>query len=317
MDFSYFVIGAGSIGRRHFENLKTLKRDVRLLPWRNFCITDLEGVLRAKSDKSAVVIATSTGIRIELITLCADLGVPMYIEKPLGYQPDELKKIYGIPGDLQRRSVVGFMMRYHPVVEFLAKQKPDQLFRSTFTIGHDVNQWRQNWRFSNSYASDPNGGGVLLDLCHEIDIAGLLAPDLELRDVSCLAHPEFQGVDIASSVAAHSSEIGLCTINMDYLAPKLVRRGCLEGLSEKMEYCLEDNTVRITTRKDTRTERFDIDRNQLFVRLMRDFVTLAEGNGKPSNPLCPRMDLVRNSCFVIAQAWANRQFVGQLEAHLQ
>ena len=36
MAFTYFVIGSGSIGRRHFANLRTMGKSTELLSWRRF-----------------------------------------------------------------------------------------------------------------------------------------------------------------------------------------------------------------------------------------------------------------------------------------
>ncbi|QFT32790.1 Inositol 2-dehydrogenase/D-chiro-inositol 3-dehydrogenase [Labrenzia sp. THAF82] len=316
MEFTYVVVGAGSIGKRHFDNLKALGKQAELLPWRRFDSLMFDAMLKQKKSRVAVVIATGTRIRFELISRCAEYDVPLYIEKPLAYTRDQLDQIFSIPEELQRRSVVGFMMRYHPIVQKLAEFKLSNPFRSTFTIGHDVNQWRSEWCFSESYASDPEGGGVLLDLCHEIDMACILDPELSVTSVACLEHPTFKGVDVASSISAQGKKVGLCTIQMDYLAPHLVRRGNCEGLHESLEYDFETNTVVVSGigPKDTKT--LPKERNSLFLNLMKDFIGLAEGQDRPFSKQIPRMDLVRGSCDAIVDAWEHRRFVGQIEANL-
>ena len=51
------VIGSGSIGRRHHDNLQALGAQSRLLSWRE---AGLVGAARAMDDAEAVVIATAT-----------------------------------------------------------------------------------------------------------------------------------------------------------------------------------------------------------------------------------------------------------------
>ena len=75
------VIGAGSIGRRHHENLVTLGVRSDLLPWRGF---DAAAFRACAAD--AVVIATATPVRLELVQLCRYLDLPFYIEKPLAHE---------------------------------------------------------------------------------------------------------------------------------------------------------------------------------------------------------------------------------------
>ena len=109
------VIGAGSIGRRHHENLVTLGMRSDLLPWRGFDAA----VFRA-SGADAVVIATATPVRLELVQLCRDLDLPFYIEKPLTQDSAIVDQILETAGPLAERSMVGFMMRYHPAFRALA-----------------------------------------------------------------------------------------------------------------------------------------------------------------------------------------------------
>ncbi|WP_298814652.1 hypothetical protein [uncultured Roseibium sp.] len=315
-EFNYLVVGAGSIGRRHFDNLKVLGKQAELLPWRQFDDGMFDATLKQKKGRIAVVIATGTGIRLELISRCAEYEVPLYIEKPLAYTRDQLSQIFSIPMELQRRSVIGFMMRYHPIVQKMAGFKLSGPFRSTLAIGHNVNQWRKEWSFSESYASDPEGGGVLLDLCHEIDMACILDPELRVTSVSCLEHPAFGGVDVASSISAQGTRLGLCTIHMDYLAPQLIRRGSFEGLHERFDYDFQKNAIVVSGNGPDCEQKLPQERNSLFLSLMKDFISLAEEQDTPFNKLFPRMDLVRNSCNAIADAWEKRRFVGQIEADL-
>lgn len=317
MTFTYFVIGAGSIGRRHFGNLKTLGCKARLVPWRAYDPAEFQAVLKQHQGQVAVVIATATGIRLDLVSLCASLSVPVYIEKPAGYTPEQVRQIFAVPDRLKRSCVVGFMMRYHPLVAHVLDHLPEKIFRSHVQVGHDVSQWRQDWAFSKSYAAKPDGGGVLLDLCHELDLACVLDPDIKLQSVQCLGHQDYPGVDMAASVTGFGKRLGLCTIELDYLAPRLVRQGTLEGLSGKLEYTLTDNVVRSSTGQDEEKVTLECDRNQLFLGLMQDFVTLAEQRDGPVHPLCPRMDRVETSCRLIAEAWSKRTFVGQIEADVR
>ena len=83
-------------------------------------------------------------------------------------------------------------MRYHPIVKLLLDKQLKDLIFASFEIGHDVNKWRENWKFEDRYASNPDGGGVLLDLCHEIDLAHLLCGTAELKYVKSIDHENFK-----------------------------------------------------------------------------------------------------------------------------
>ncbi len=296
------VIGAGSAGRRHAGNLTALGVPNVLIPYRTF---DADKLI--KQDINGVVIATATPIRKEIITLCADQDWPFYVEKPLGWTTEQIGDLFAIAAPVADRSMIGFMMRYHPALASLHATDLSQTYGFSFEIGHDVRQWRANWSFSDSYASDPLGGGVLLDLCHELDLAACLFPDLKVDSVTCLDHADFLKVDFATQISlSNTNSIG--TVSMDYLNPVSTRRASLRGLHEKIDVDLL--VPSITSQSDTKT--FDFDRNTMFIAAMRDFVALSLGDPTSNNPLMPRFDRCRTSCDLIATAWEKRAFVGHV-----
>ena len=59
VDKVFLVVGAGSIGKRHADNLRALGEAVELIPYRAF---DPDAVAR-RDDVAGMVIATATPIR--------------------------------------------------------------------------------------------------------------------------------------------------------------------------------------------------------------------------------------------------------------
>lgn len=298
------VIGTGSIGRRHAGNLELLGASVERVSIRAVGVAAATARLAAGAD--AAVIATETQIRLELIEAAAAAGIPLYIEKPLAAEPDTVSAIYAAAAPILKRSVVGFMMRYHPGFRHLCALDLSDAYRYSFEIGHDVTRWRQDWRFADSYAARPDAGGVLLDLCHELDMAHCLFPGA-LSDVECLGHVRYPGVDMATQVARAGPVQG--TVAMDYLSPIFVRRVEIAGTERRRS--LDFLTGRFDDGTAGRILSFD--RNEMFLALMRDFLALAAGRAPSDVEHLPRLDLARPSCEEIAQAHAMRRFTGHLD----
>ena len=304
----YIVIGSGSIGRRHHENIKILGADSTLLPWRGLDMGILE---RNLQDAAGAVIATATAVRLELVKLCASLGTAVYVEKPLAFRSAGLECLLKAAKPVAERSVAGFMMRYHPALKALL-QDPVDAFRFSMEVGHDVRRWRQGWRFSGSYAARAHGGGVLLDLCHEIDMATCLYPGLALGEVACIGHARFPGVDFATRIRLRREGL-VGDVAMDYLSPKSVRRLSVRGLNGGLDLDLDSGReVRWRGAKETGRE-WNCERNMMFLDLMRDFMALAEGRDAHQNPLLPRLDLVGESSALVARAWEARRFHGETD----
>ena len=308
-DLRVLVIGAGSIGRRHAENLGALGVAADLIGWRGYS-ADMLATRLAQGDVQGVVIATATQIRLELIAVCAAANVPFYVEKPLAFQTAELAQIADAAAPVAQRSVIGFMMRYHPAFRYLAGVDLSDTYRFGFEIGHDVTQWRQNWRFSGSYAAKPVGGGVLLDLCHELDMAACLFPGLTLAGVDSLGHAAYPGVDVASQIRLTS---GAATgeVAMDYLAPISTRKITLRGLDKLHDFDLITGRYAITG-QGAQVMEFPFQRNDMFLAAMGDFLGLVQGKAPSSVEHLPRFDLALPSCALIAKAWDARRFTGMV-----
>lgn len=308
VDKVFLVIGAGSIGKRHADNLRSLGAAVELIPYRDF---DANAVAQ-RTDIAGMVIATATPIRLDLIALCATRGWPFYAEKPLAWTHAQVAAIYDAAAPVADRSMVGFMMRYHPALRALAARDLSDVYGFSFEIGHDVRQWRANWSFADSYASDPAGGGVLLDLCHELDMVHCLFPGAQVTDVQSLDHSHFPRVDFATRVTLAQPGGPVGTVAMDYLSPVSLRNGALRGTRTAIDLHLLAPLIRTHDGQQEVQQDFDFTRNDMFLDIMRDFIALARSDAPSDNPLMPRFDRMRASCDLIASAWEARQFSGQV-----
>lgn len=303
------VVGAGSIGRRHHENLLTLGARAELLGWRGTTLADIDARLRSGVD--AVVIATATDLRLPLVELAAAHGLPIYVEKPLAFRSADVDRIATLMQPQAKRSMLGLMMRYHPAVRHLADSDLGDVFQFSISIGQDVTQWRANWRFADSYAARAEGGGVLLDLCHELDLAHCLFPDLSVTAVESLGHQGFPGVDMASRVTL--SRPGLSgEVAMDYLTPRLHRRTILRGVNQMHDFDFAAQSYQVADAAGVHPLDLPLERNAMFLDAMADFLALVSGRPVSGNPIMPRLDLALGSARLVAGAWAARQFNGEI-----
>ncbi|GFG55355.1 oxidoreductase [Mycolicibacterium agri] len=120
------VIGCGTVGRiravlaREYPGidwlglcdideptLKTLADDVRA----DFATTDL-GELLARPEVGAVIVATDEQVHVEPIMRAVELGVPMFIEKPLATDPVDSARVLAAIEDAGIDAVVGYTQRF-------------------------------------------------------------------------------------------------------------------------------------------------------------------------------------------------------------
>ncbi len=238
-------------------------------------------------------------------------GLAFYAEKPLAWRAAQVAEIFDAAAPVAARSMVGFMMRYHPVLRALAAMDLTGIYRFHAEIGHDVRQWRANWRFADSYAARAEGGGVLLDLSHEVDLMLALFPGLALHDARSLGHAAFPGVDFATSLHLSAPGGAAGAVAMDYVSPVFVRRLELSGATARIE--------RIFRRPGWRWPRQQAGRNR-FLPLSAMTCSWPRcviswpgaGADLPEDSLCPRFDRMRASADLIAAAWEARVFSGNV-----
>ena len=306
------VIGAGSAGRRHHENLAALGVDSTLLPYSGFVQGGGGPSEKRLRGWDGAVVATSTHIRLEVVRRLAAAGVPLYIEKPLAFRTSDVLEIVDAAKDVASRSMVGFMMRYHPAFRYLGDTDLTGIYRFSFEIGHDVRRWRPGRSFPGSYGARAEGGGVLLDLCHELDMASFLFPRAKELSVRCLGHDDYPGVDFCTSVALSGPSSSLGNVSMDYLSPVYVRRMTLRGRDDSFEFDLAADSYLRDAGNGPVEVPLECGRNELFLAAMRDFLKLIAGRPVSDLRYVPRLDLAAESCMLIARAWDGREFTGTI-----
>lgn len=165
------IVGYGSIGARHAQLLKEIGFTVACVSHRTDvpfpCFDELRAAL-ATVDPSVVVIASKTAQHLEQCRTVAQAGYNglVLIEKPLcAVLPTQLSA----PSP---QTFVGYNLRFHPVVQKIRELLCGrEVFSAQFSVGQYLPSWRPGLDYRQCYSSHmAEGGGVLRDLSHELDL---------------------------------------------------------------------------------------------------------------------------------------------------
>ena len=299
------ILGTGAIGKRHANNLKTLGVQIEILSFKELGLNGLINKVK-NCNVDFIVEALGTNYRQIILPYIIEKKIPFYIEKPAYFDKSYQNDFSKISYELQKKSVVGFMMRYNPLIQSLIR---DVLlvgpFSASLQIGHDVKKWRDNWNFKKSYASNINGGGVLLDLCHEIDIANILFSVDEVLSVNAKKNKDYD-VDFATSCLLRGSDREnndiLTNINLNYLSPNLVRQGSIYGTKGEIYFDLVKGNKKLNKNNQNKVYLYENTRNKMFMDLMIDFL-LSLLNKKVTNKLFPSLINTNKSNVLIARCY--------------
>jgi predicted dehydrogenase len=174
------IVGLGSIGKKHVYAIKSLNLVVKIYALRSnpnapifedvINIFDIDNIdVKFKF----VIISNPTYLHFEYIKKLALKGIPLFIEKPAIHNLDNIEVLNKIIEDKKLITYVACNLRFHPCISFLKdKVQIDQLNINEVNVycGSYLPEWRSNKDYKSIYSSNADmGGGVHLDLFHEID----------------------------------------------------------------------------------------------------------------------------------------------------
>lgn len=177
----FLIVGFGSIGKRHFDNLKQMENiEVCVLTRRrlNIQATKVFGSMEetGHEDFDAVFITNETALHIPTALAFAERGFNLFIEKPLSNSLEKIDQLIDIVNGNNLKVMIGCNMRFHPVIQsvkdLLQKGEIGRVVSARIEAGQYLPDWRPGQDYRDSYsAKEEKGGGVILDLIHELDYA--------------------------------------------------------------------------------------------------------------------------------------------------
>ncbi len=170
------VVGYGSIGKRHKNILENMGNDVLVVTNQNVAENGFFKSLKDafhENDIGYVVIANRTCDHYQSLLELSDIGYKgfLLVEKPLFNQ---VKKI---PDLNLEKAFVAANLRFHPVISSLKLALQEKkIFSIQIYVGQYLPDWRPDTDYKKNYSAiRSQGGGVLRDLCHELDYTTWLA----------------------------------------------------------------------------------------------------------------------------------------------
>jgi predicted dehydrogenase len=177
------IVGLGSIGERHLALARSLFPSAEIKVFRHKplspapeisdgCIFSLEEV-HGFSPQIAVI-ANPAPFHIQIAKALAEAGAHLLIEKPLS---DSTEGVISLIEVCRRKNLtleVGYNLRFSPSLRFFRELLDQQLIGKTLSVRCEVGQYLPTWRQGSSYrqgvsAKKELGGGVLMELSHELD----------------------------------------------------------------------------------------------------------------------------------------------------
>lgn len=241
------LVGFGSIGKRHYENLHCIAHANQI-----HVVTkqSIEGLVtfRELEDVPSLptydyfIIATETEKHYrELSYLCGRVkNKTVLVEKPL------FDRQYAPIAMSGNQVFVAYNLRFHPVIVYLKEYlSGKETYFAQIFCGQYLPAWRPGRDYRKTYSADlQRGGGVLRDLSHEIDYCNwLFGPMNECQTINTkVSNLEISSDDLFTAIGVTDRKI-VINLTMDYISKKPLRRIIVHTEDETVEADMIENTI--------------------------------------------------------------------------
>jgi predicted dehydrogenase len=294
------VIGAGSIGRRHAENLTRLGASVGMYDVATEYLTDLcreKGYEPVRDlDKAikkehydAALVCTPNHLHITMARKTVDADLDLFVEKPLSHSYDGVEDLLWTVAKKELVAMAGFNLRFEPGLLHLKKTiDPKRVAFAQIDAGSHMPTWRPGTDYRKTYSANRSmGGGIILDDVHELDYACWLFgyPQTVLCSYGRFSSLEIDVEDTADFHLRYPDK--LVTVHSDYLQKRYTRRCkiCYRD-GHAVEWTFGDRVVEYLDDREllfSYKDRFSV--NDLYVEEMRTFLDCIRKRRVPESDL--------------------------------
>ena len=297
------VIGYGSIGRRHVENLLSIsdleiivctkRNDIKKLGKRVKVYSTLKQCLKEKPDMG--IVSNETSLHVQTAIKLAKEGLDLFLEKPLSSSLKDVKKLHTIVKKKKLIIQMGCNLRFHPCIKkiknMVDQQKIGKIISAqvqTCSYLPDYHPW-ENYR--RGYAARKDlGGGIILTQIHEIDYMYWLFQEVEnvISMSGKFSDLDVNVEDYAASLLRFKNKI-IGELHMDYFQRPDFKSCQIRGTKGEIYWDSDNNCVNIydmnKKRWKTELEVKNYQRNFSYVEELKHFLKCVKHRKETINDL--------------------------------
>jgi predicted dehydrogenase len=317
------IVGLGSIGTRHAENLHTLgvtalsgvdpdeQRRARFAErltgqaW-----ASLEEALSQTYDLA--VIASPNRYHVAQATTCADAGIHLLIEKPLGTSVAGVDELIA---SVQRSDLFAHMSsnwKFHPAFRTMKDLLAQKRLGRVVAVQVLAGQWLPDWHpwedYRSLYAARADlGGGIVFDT-HEFDcLSWLFGPIADVEGHICSSGAlDIETHDVMVATLRFKSGV-LATLQADYIQRQARRQYHITGDAASLDWDVRDGKIRLSGPAGGQNVPESIDvavanSNTMYIDQMRHVLEGARTGAAPITPLTAAREVLRAQLALIERS---------------
>lgn len=321
----FLICGIGSIGQRHYKNLKSLGHDVAIFRSIGKNTSFIEKFLNEQANTGstvnsyydfeeaiddfgpdAVFVTNPNSRHIDISLKSASLGKHLFIEKPLSSNMDGLAELKSLSEQKNLKIMVGYNLRWHPLLKtmkvLMESKEIGEPVSANIVMGENIEDWHPWEDYRNTYAAYKNGGGgAVLCFSHDIDyLYWFFGVPENIYSVGGKITPlQGDAEDMVKALLKYKNNF-IVSLHLDYWQYPPTRSFEIIGTKGKMIWDYYAKTLQILYRdKKIASNIIDLpetfDRNDMFIDEIKDFIMLLRDEKNSSISLNEGIDVLMMS----------------------
>lgn len=300
------IVGMGSIGKRHISIIKKQFPEMSISVLRHkkcgetfqvdgvdHCFSSIEDALIYKPE--AAIISNPATYHLDTAKPLARAGVHLLIEKPISITSDGLGRLISICNENNVVLMTGYNLRFSPSLKALRGILRDKKIGKVLSIRSEVGQYLPDWRLNSDYRDTVSalkrlGGGVLLELSHEIDYLLWLFGSIAWvkAHISKQSNLEIDVEDTAYIILGFDKDKSgyqiTASLNMDFIRQDAIRNCTVIGEKGSLKWNAISGTVEYFGTEKNKWQIIFSERpekNLTYIEEIKHFFKCIEKNERP------------------------------------
>lgn len=322
----FIICGIGSIGQRHYKNLKSLGHEIALFraggganaPFIDKFLSEEKSAGRpvriynnfqeAIDDfrPHAVFITNPNSRHLETALLAARSGLHLFIEKPLSHNKKGLKELKALAEKNNLKIMIGYNLRWHPLL-IKMKNMVDggeigRPISAHIEMGENIEDWHPWEDYRQAYAAyKDGGGGAVLCFSHDIDyLYWFFGMPERIQAMGGKITPLVgDAEDMVKALLEYKNKF-IVSLHLDYWQRPPQRCFEIIGTKGKITWDYYAKSLTFFSRESNTApviypipENFD--RNDMFVDEIKEFISVLNGEKESPIPLQQGMSVLKIS----------------------
>ena len=285
------IVGYGSIGKRHLENILlqknvkviicTKRKDLGKLQDRGIVIVNT--IANALLHKPNIAFITNeTSYHVKTAIKLAENGIDLFIEKPLSHSIKDIKKLEKIATDKKIIVQIGCDHRFHPCIKKIKNILDNNKIGKIISVHVENSSYLPDWHpyedYRKGYAARKElGGGIALTMIHELDFLYWFFGDIKkvFSITGKYSNLEISADDLSMMTLIFNKNI-IAHLHLDYFSRPEFKSCKIKGIDGTIYWDSSSNEVKIYSQNKKewktvfRVKKFE--RNLMFIDELKYFL---------------------------------------------